>query len=267
MLAAESFDLFLDREPPKTLKRQRHEDLDPRLDLTVGRQGVPFLDWGPHPGTAWVRDPSVNAWMSPKKQVYAKSQNALVSSETSFWGPTQMDAGNVNLLRYSDVLLMAAEAEVEVGSTDKALQYVNMVRTRAADPTGWVYLNSAYDAATAKYTTQTTPAATYVIANYPAGSFTDKVFARKAIRMERMLELGQEGHRFFDLQRWDDGTGYMKNTLNAYQAVEKNRPGFFAVNQSAQFTQNKNEFFPIPQQQIDQANSYGSVVLKQNPGF
>jgi len=242
--------------------------LDPRLDLTVGRAGIPFLDWGAHPGSAWVRDPSINGWMSPKKPVYAKSQqNVLSSTETSFWGPTQMDAGNVNLMRFADVLLMAAEAEVEVGSTDKALDYVNMVRNRAADPTGWVYKNSEYDAATAKYKTQTTPADTYVIKPYPAGSFTDKAYARRAIMFERFLELAQEGHRFFDLQRWDNGTGLMANTLNAYAQAEKNRPGFFAVNQTATFDKGKDEFFPLPQAQIDQANSYGPEVMKQNPGF
>ena len=240
-------------------------NLDPRLDLTVGRKNIPFLDWGPHPGDAWVRDPSVNGWMNARKVVYAKSQAGLVSTETSFWGPTQMDAGNVNLMRFADVLLMAAEVEIAVGSADKALQYVNLIRARAADPTGWVYKNSEYDAGTAKYKTQTTPADAYKISTYPAGAFADKVFAMKAIMFERYLELGQEGHRFFDLQRWDNGTGLMANILNAYVAVEKNRPGFYAINQTAVFEKGKDEYFPLPQSQVDQANSYGPIVLKQNP--
>jgi starch-binding outer membrane protein, SusD/RagB family len=190
-----------------------------------------------------------------------------VSTESSFWGPTQMDAGNVNLMRFADVLLMAAEAEAEIGSLATALTYVNRVRTRAADPTGWVYLNSEYDAATAKYKTQTTPADKYVVSPYPAGFFASKEIARKAIMFERYIELGQEGHRFFDLQRWDNGTGFMANTLNAYAGVEKGRPGFFAINQTATFEKGKDEFYPLPQSQVDQANSFGSVVLKQNPGY
>ncbi|HEY9363146.1 MAG TPA: RagB/SusD family nutrient uptake outer membrane protein, partial [Chitinophagaceae bacterium] len=241
--------------------------VDPRLDLTVGRKGIPFLDWGPHPGDAWIRDPGVNGWMSAKKTVYAKSQTNIVSNETSFWGPTQMDAGNVNLMRFSDVLLMAAEAEVEVGTTAKALEYVNMVRARAADTKGWVYKNSEYDAATATYKTQTTPADNYKVSPYPAGAFTDKAFARKAIMFERFIELGQEGHRFFDLQRWDNGTGLMANTLNAYAAIEKNRSGFFSINKDANFEKGKDEIYPLPQSQVDQANSYGPEVLKQNPGY
>jgi len=84
---------------------------------------------------------------------------------------------------------------------------------------------------------------------------------------ERKLELGMEGHRFFDLQRWDNGTGLMANELNGYAAAEKSRPGFFSFNQDAQFTKGKNEIYPIPQGDIDVANSHGKVLLKQNPGY
>jgi tetratricopeptide (TPR) repeat protein len=239
-------------------------NLDPRIDLTMGRDGIPFLDWGVPSFGDWIRDPASNGYFRPRKVVYAKGQPAFVSTETAFWGPTQMDAGNVNLIRFADVLLMAAEAEVEVGSTAKALEYVNKVRARAADPTGWFYKNSDYDPATAKYKTQTTPADTYKISEYPAGSFTDKAFARKAIRFERRLELAEEGHRFFDLRRWDGGTGSMANTLNAYKTAELTRPSIYALNPTATFDKGKDEYYPLPQAQIDAANSTGTVVLKQN---
>ena len=83
---------------------------------------------------------------------------------------------------------------------------------------------------------------------------------------ERKLELAMEGHRFFDLQRWNAG-GSMAAELNAYIAAEKPRPSIFSVNPSATFTANKNEIYPIPQQQIDFENSRGKVNLKQNPGY
>jgi starch-binding outer membrane protein, SusD/RagB family len=240
--------------------------LDPRIDLVMGRPGISFLDWGPTPvDLAWIRDPSTNGYFTGKKSVYAKSQTNIVSTETSFWGPTQMDAGNVNLMRFSDVLLMAAEAEVEVGTLAKALEYVNMVRNRAADPKGWVYQNSEYDAATGTYKTQTTPAGNYKVSPYLV--FPDKDFAHKAIMFERWLELSLEGHRFFDLQRWDNGTGSMADILNAYKNAEVNRPSYYSVQQSAQFDKGKDEVFPLPQGQVDQANSYGPEVLKQNPGY
>jgi len=76
-----------------------------------------------------------------------------------------------------------------------------------------------------------------------------------------------EGHRFFDLQRWDNGTGFMADVLNTYQSVEKNKNSFFYVNPTAHFTKGVNEYFPLPQTQIDLENSAGKAVLKQNPGY
>jgi len=242
--------------------------LDPRIDLVMGRPGIPYYDWGVVPKNDWIRSPADDGFFSPKKMVYAKSQVGSISStETSFWGPTQQSAINVNLIRFSEVLLWAAECEIEVGTSAKALAYVNQVRTRAADPTGWVYKNSAYSAATAKYTTQTTPADNYKIGLYPAGAFDDKVYAHKAILFEERLELAMEGQRYFALRRFDNGTGSMAATLNAYATIEKNRPSFFAQNKTAVFTANKNEYFPIPQNQIDAKNATGKITLKQNPGY
>ena len=227
------------------------------------------MDWGPHT-TAWIRDLAVNGIFNPRKNVYAKSQfGTLSSNETAFWGATQINANNYTFIRFADIILWAAECEAEVGSLDKAQEYVNQIRNRAADPTGWVYKDATYSAATSKYSPQTTPADNYKINPYPAGAFTagGKDYARKAIRFERRLELAMEGHRFFDLQRWDNGTGYMANTLNTYQSVEKLRKSFFYVNPTAQFTKGVNEFYPLPQAQIDIQNSGGKISLKQNPGY
>lgn len=245
-------------------------NLDPRIDWTMGRPGIPYFDWGPTPVNTWIRDPGTNGYFSPKKNTYAKSQqDKLSSTETSFWGPTQMSANNVNLIRFADVLLWAAECEIEVGSAEKARAYVNFVRDRAAK-SSWVYKNADYDAATSTYkvTGQSVLADKYVINLYPAGAFSDKDFAKKAIMFERRLELAMEGHRFFDLARWDNGTGtIMAPTLNAYATAEKNRPTIFAVNKSATFTAKKNEYYPIPQSQIDIENATGTINLKQNIGY
>ena len=55
------------------------------------------------------------------------------------FGTPGATANNVNLIRYSDILLWAAEAEVETGGDlNKAREYVNKVRARAADSSGWV---------------------------------------------------------------------------------------------------------------------------------
>jgi hypothetical protein len=59
----------------------------------------------------------------------------------------------------------------------------------------------------------------------------------------------------------------MAPELNAFAAAEKQRPTIFAINQQATFTPRKNEYFPIPQQQIDIENAFGTVNLKQNQGY
>ncbi|MGI8950573.1 MAG: RagB/SusD family nutrient uptake outer membrane protein [Chitinophagaceae bacterium] len=238
--------------------------LDPRIDWTIGRQGIPYLDWGNHPGDAWIRDPVNDGHFSPKKNVYALSQQGTYSDVSSYWAAVELTANNYNFIRFADILLWAAECEAQIGDINKAENYVNEVRMRAANPTGWVYKNAVYDAATSKYTPQTTPADNYLIKPYPAGAFSNQATALKAIYFERRLELAMEGHRFFDLQRWDNGTGYMANVLNAYASVEKKLRPFF---NGATFKKGKNEFFAIPQSQIDLANSGGKTILKQNPGY
>jgi hypothetical protein len=251
--------------------------LDPRIDLVMGRPGVPYLDFGHHPGVKWVRDGS-DGYYSPKKNVYALSQKGTYSSnETSFWGPTQIVANNVNIIRYSDVLLWAAECEVEVGDPELARTYVNKVRDRIINhPETWVYdQNATFDAATYTYTQVSnapamTLAANYKIGDYPGGSFTDKTYAIKAIRWERRLELAQEGHRFFDLARWDSDPTYpqdMSVVINTYVSVEKTKPCIYSVNQGATFHKGVNEYFVIPINEIDLENATGTVNLTQNPGY
>lgn len=243
--------------------------LDPRVDWNMGRPGIPYLDWGTHT-VAWIRDITSNGIFSPKKNVYAKSQAGTYSSTaTVFWGATQVTANNYNIIRYADVILWAAECEIEVGSLDKAEEYVNQIRNRAADKTGWVYANANYSAATGTYAPQTTPAANYSIKPYPAGAFAAKgqEYARNAVHFERRLELAMEGHRFFDLQRWDNGSGSMADILNAYVAKEKTRYSFYYIVNTAIFKKGINEYFAIPQVQIDAENATGEANLKQNPGY
>ena len=244
--------------------------VDPRLDWVVGRPGKPYFDWGTI-DSSWIRDVPNQGIFVPKKNGYAKSQQGTYSStETVFWGAAEVAANNVNLCRFADVILWDAECEAQVGSLDQAETYVNMVRERASHPSGFVYLNATYNANTSTYSPQTTLGDNYEVDQYPTGTFSSKgkAYAIKAIQMERRLELGMEGQRFFDLSRWDhDNPGSMADFLNAYVAVEKNRSGFYRVNNTATFTKGVNEYFAIPQNEIDAENVTGTVYLKQNPGY
>ena len=220
--------------------------LDSRLDWTVGRRGIPYLDWGIHPGNDWIQDQNYGGPYSPKKNVYYKSQETHLT-DAEFWGNVTT-ANNVNLIRYADVLLWAAEVEVEIGSLEKAKDYVNEVRRRAADPSGWVKKADG------------TPAANYKVGEY-TNAWTDKSFAIKAVRYERMLELAMEGHRFFDLVRW----GIADTEINAYIQKEKQMRTYL---NSVVFKKNCNEYFAIPQTQIElSAGADGVRKMKQNPCY
>ncbi|MEI9909249.1 MAG: RagB/SusD family nutrient uptake outer membrane protein [Bacteroidota bacterium] len=153
--------------------------VDPRLDWTVGRRGIPYYDWGIHPGRNWIRKVDYGGPYSPKKNTYYKADIGSLAG-TVGWGFAN-NALNYTPMRFADVLLMAAEAEIEVGSLATARTYINRVRTRAAASP---VLNGGVDAAN------------YVISIYPV-DFADKAEARTAVRFERKLELGMEGHRFF----------------------------------------------------------------------
>lgn len=217
--------------------------LDPRLDHTIGRRGLPFLDWEVHKGFSWIRDQGYAGPYTPMKYNLRKSEYG--SRDASGWTPGYA-ATNFMIIRYADVLLMAAEAEVEAGSLEKAREYVNMVRARAATP----------ETFTMK-TDDSGPAANYVISTYDT-PWTDQNAARDAVRFERKLELALEGHRFYDLMRWDIAA----ETLNPYLEYEADKiPSHF---NGASFEAGVDEYLPIPQNQID---LQGADVLRQNDGY
>ncbi|MBM3414703.1 MAG: RagB/SusD family nutrient uptake outer membrane protein [Bacteroidetes bacterium] len=226
--------------------------LDARLDWTVGRRGIPYLDWGKHPGYNWIRDQTYGGPYSPIKNTYYRAQER-VKTDINFW-TSGITANNYTLIRFADVLLWLAEAEVEAGSLEAARGLVNQVRARAANPAGWVMDGAS-------------PAANYKIGLYNT-PWTVQANARKAVRFERKLELGMEGHRFFDLVRWGAAAAEVNRMLDYNGGVShpsiNNKRGYMA---SANFTANKNEYFPIPQSQIDRSVTGGVAKLKQNPGY
>lgn len=216
--------------------------LDPRLDHSVGRRGIPFLDWGKHTGFSMIRNQPNGGPYSPKKYIFTKAEKDAGLTETGGWGHQTYNAYNVTIIRFADVLLMAAEAEIEVGSLAKALEYTNMVRGRAANPAGFVMVDGA-------------PAANYKIGLYT--SFPTKEYARSAVEFERRIELGMEGYRFYDLVRWGKDVEELNRYLKYDQAL---LPGALG---GATYRANR-ALFPIPQGQIDLVTS---EVLKQNPGY
>lgn len=209
--------------------------VDPRLDYTVGRRGVPFLDYGVMPGDSWIRKVADSGPFVGIKTMVYKSQFAAYTVA----GEAYITALDVNIIRLADVYLMAAECAVELGQLNVALDYVNAVRKRAANiPAKSV---NGIDVAA------------YDVKPYPV--FNDKEYAIKAVRMERRLELALEGHRFYDLVRW----GIAKNVLESYSAFEG---GYLPFYKGLSYAAH-NDYFPIPQTEIDRSGG----ILKQNLGY
>ena len=219
--------------------------VDPRLDWSVGRRGVPFLDWGVDPGQSWIYDQTFGGPYLNIKNMYKQSELGIAYNAYIGYDYEGNGAVNYNIIRYADVLLWAAECEVEVGSLEQARAYVNMIRARAMNGCTETIDNSTG----------------YPSANYNMGlyntTWNSQSYARDAVRFERRLEFAQEGHRFFDLVRW----GIADTYLNAYEAVEQTRK-VGSVLQGANFVKGKNEYFPIPQQEI-----VLNPKLHQNPGY
>lgn len=213
--------------------------VDPRLDHTVGIDGHPYKYNPQLPfSNSWVRDPGVYG------NFHAMRSELLASSPSYFkLGPFMGTAKNVDVIRYDDVLLMQAEAYIELGQQELARPIINQVRARAAGSTDRLRkLDGTFPSK-------------YHVGEYPAAGWTQE-YARQALRWERRLEFATEGERFFDLVRW----GIAAETLNAYIDIEKNRRTFLAT---AKFTAGRDEYFPIPQAEI----TFTKGLYKQNPGY
>jgi len=210
--------------------------LDPRIDFTIARRGIEFNGFGAFTGKENIRASftDISGPYSSKKNFYTAGDDA--NRGTGGWGE-QRSGINYHIIRYADVLLMAAEAAVETGNLEKARGLVNQVRSRA------------------KNSPKADSSPNYVIDTYNS-AWTDAAAARSAVRHERRVELGMEGHRLFDLRRWN----IMVETLNAYIANEGRTIPPFAARANA--VGSKHTALPIPLDAIDSSQG----ALTQNPG-
>ncbi|GAA4806145.1 RagB/SusD family nutrient uptake outer membrane protein [Olivibacter ginsenosidimutans] len=228
-------DFKLSGDDKSDYKVDKNLAIDPRLDYTVGRRGVPFRDWGIMPGDGWIRDPGFAGPFVAMKHTIESSQFAT----NTVAGTQQITGLNVNIIRLADVYLMAAECQTELGNLADALQLINAIRERAAN--------------LSPKEVDGTPVAAYKVKPYP--SFPNVDYARKAVRFERRLELALEGHRFYDLVRWH----VAKDVLENYSKFEGK---YLSISKNLSF-QDKNTYYPIPQDEIDRSGG----ALKQNDGY
>ena len=210
------------------------DNADPRLFLTVGMPGLPYMfnkNFMMEETSIWSRSNGLYGYYVTLKQNVDPALIGEYLIKGSYWASSM----NRIVFRYADVLLMRAEAYAQLGDADKAIALVNQIRSRAAGSTQMI---SGY---------QGSYGVKMYVANYK-GSFS-KEEAIKIVKMERRLELAMESERFFDLVRWGDAA----TVLNKYYAEEI---GSCAIYSNAHFTANKDEYLPIPFSQIAASNGH-----------
>ena len=216
--------------------------LDPRLDFTVGRIGMP---WRGHTYTqGWCRAYDIYGEYSNKK--------GWPAPEECYQGwPWGCNSLNFMFIRYADIVLLKAEALVELATGNNAAEddglkeardLVNQIRQRAQNSIDGSYSPQDLDPSRADYFVGLYPA------DWDGNLYWTKERARMAVRMERRLELALEGNRWFDLVRW--GSDYLMQTMNTYMEQEAAlRPYYQGRSVSA------NEILlPVPQAEIDNSN-------------
>ena len=232
------------------------DPVDPRLDFTVSRRGIPYKDWGVNRGQAWIRKQQDGGpYLPVAKPFLKKSEVSAFKDNTGGW-MSGVNANNFRYIRYAHILLWRAEVAAFENDLGKALELVNMVRERAgADKVmGKVKVNvlpsNFYPWGNEGDIDWNEPAANYKIGLYP--TFASKADAMRAVQWEQRLEFATEGMRFFDLRRWDNlpekiGGKSMAQVLNDFAAGDLRIRNFMS---GTNFSES-DKFMPIPQAQID----------------
>lgn len=241
--------------------------LDPRLDFTVSRRGIPYKDWGINRGSDWNRKQSEGGPYLPAPKPFFKKAERFTLSTTTGW-QTGINANNYRYLRYSHILLWRAEVAAFEGDLVKAKDLVNQIRDRADNDVvmGKVKIYelpaSVYPWGKDGDVDFTKPAANYKIGLYTA--LANKKDAMRAVQWEQRLEFATEGMRFFDLRRWDNLPADVKGKdmatiLNEFAVADLRIRAFMA---GANFSA-ADKYQPIPQSQIDLQKD----VLEQRPEY
>ena len=211
-----------------------NDNADPRLFLTVGIPGLPYMfnkNYMMEESSIWSRSNGLYGYNVSLKQNVDPALIGQYLIKGSYWASSM----NRIVFRFADVLLMRAEAYAQLGQADEAVKLVNQVRTRAAQSTQMIgNYPSLYGVK-------------FYVTNYK-GSYS-KEQAIKIVKMERRLEFGMECERFFDLVRWGDAAA----VLNKYYAEEVPH---CAIYSQAHFTADKDEYLPIPFEQISASNGH-----------
>ena len=206
---------------------------DARLFLTVGMPGTPYMfnkNYMMDRSAVWSRSNGLYGYYVTLKQNVDPDGEYLVKG--AWWGSPM----NRIVLRYADVLLMRAEALVQLNQDiPGAIDLVNQLRNRARQSTAMISDYQALYGARINVRAYT-------------GAYS-QAQALDIVKRERRVELAMESDRFFDLVRW----GEAASVLNKYYAEEADDCSIYS---QASFTADKNEYLPIPFAQMSASNGH-----------
>lgn len=188
------------------------------------------------------RTPATYGFYTSLKEVPQRS-----AGET-FDGSWQAFATNDYVFRYTDVMLMRAEALIELDRLEEAREIINDIRQRAANSID-KHIQYAKDFCE--------------IALYPASDFSSKEKARTRLRWERRLEMAMESSRYFDLRRWGIASSVLNSYFEKAAKSEYENVKYGQYYKDAHYTPGKNEFYPIPYNQL----YYVPGLYVQNQGY
>jgi hypothetical protein len=168
-------------------------------------------------------------------------------------GPSCNMCSNLNkrLIRYSEVLLTAAEAAYHLGKEAEAREYVNMIRDRARNSSG----PKGSELGNPGYPNRNTNSAVLP----PVTASGDALLA--AIKHERRVELAMEGHRLWDLIRWGEYEDAIRRYVPEDVLISSISPDEVITNYRSHLIDGKVPTLPIPRNEV---LNYG---VKQNPGY
>jgi len=193
---------------------------DPRFNTTIHTDRVPGSNdsiqlGNSNIGSYWAQICyTYDGNWGNKTRTFQAKYECSYDEFLSFGASWQEAPFNNRLLRYADIVLLAAEAAIMAGDNAKALTYINMVRTRAR--------------------------MCGVEGNTVPADITGTVTIEQ-LQHERRLELAMEGHRFFDLVRWRLAEEKINGSYLDNQQV------------TVTFSSPKNDFFPIPEGEVNRS--------------
>lgn len=210
-----------------------YENIDPRWDYTVYYTGSPIRS-----GAAVYDSRPTSSTADRVNSTEASTQHGYNLRKwvdyDAYSGNPSNGSTNMILIRYADVLLMYAEAKVELGELDQSVyDALNQIRQR--------------------------PSVEMPLIEGPHSQEE----LREIVRNERVVELGFEGLRLYDMNRWRIGEEKEGEVFGAHFRDENGDWYLQSIGFTRSFNPNRDYLWPIPSSEMNT----NTAITENNPGY